>query len=58
MLSPSKYHQTVVKQQPDTAANVTKASGICLIPGDDDMVQHSIPINKSVPQEIFALWRK
>ena len=30
-----------------------KASDILLIPGDDYMVQHIRPINKSGPQEIF-----
>ena len=37
---------------------LTEASDIFLIPGDDDMVQHIIPINKSIPQYIFAVWIK
>ena len=54
-LRPSKYHQTVIEQQPDTSPNVTKASEILLIPGGYDMFQHIIPINKSVLQDIFSL---
>ena len=45
-----KCQQTVIKQQPETSPNVTKASGIFLILEDDDMVQHIIPINNSGPQ--------
>ena len=55
---PIKYHQTVVEQQPDPATTVTKESDIWLIPGDDDMVQHIRPLNKSVREEIVTLWRK
>ena len=49
MRRPSKYHQTVVKHQPDPTTNVTKASEILMVPGDDEMVLHIIPIKKSVP---------
>ena len=55
---PSKDHQTVFKQKPDSATNVTKASDIWMIPGDDDMIQHIRPLNKSGPQDIVDLWRK
>ena len=34
-LRPSKDHQTVIKQQPDPSPNVTDASEILLVPGDD-----------------------
>ena len=51
---PSKDHHTVVDQQPDSATNVTKSSDIWLIPGDDDMVQHIRPINKSGQKDIFS----
>ena len=57
-LNPIKDHQTVVNQQPDLATNVTKASDICLITGDDEIIQHIIPLNKSGPQEIVTLWVK
>ena len=53
MLSPSKDYQPVVKQQPDPATNVAKASYVWLINRDKDMVQHIRPINISVSQEIF-----
>ena len=46
MLRPSKDHQKVIDKQHDPSPNVTKASDILLIPGDDDMVQHINPINK------------
>ena len=58
MLSPSKDHQTVIEQQPAPSPNVTKDSDILVIPGDADMVQQMIPINKSGPQDSFSLWRK
>ena len=45
--STSNDDHTVFKQQPDPAKNVTKASGIWLIHGDYEMVQHIIPINKT-----------
>ena len=48
----------MVEQQPDPAKNATKASDICLIPGDDDIVQHMRPLSKPGPQEIVAIWRK
>ena len=57
-LRPRKDHHTVIKQQPDPSPNVTKESEILLITGDDDMVQHISPINKSGPRDIFFLWRK
>ena len=48
-LSPSKDHQKVIKKQPDPSPNITKSSEILLVPGDDEMIQYTIPINKSVP---------
>ena len=45
----------MIEQQPDPSPSVTKTSDIWLIPGNDDMVNHIIPINKSGPQENFAL---
>ena len=36
----------MVEQQTDPETNVTKASDICIIPGDGDMVKHIRPINK------------
>ena len=54
-LRPSKDHHTGIDQQPGPPPNVTKASDILLIPGDDDMVQHIRLINKSGPQEIFDI---
>ena len=55
ILSPNKDHQAVFEQQPDPSPNVTKESDILLISGDDEMVQHIIPINKPIPQEIFYI---
>ena len=52
---PSNDNQTVINQQPDPSPNVMKAREIFLITGDDEMVQHIRPINKSGPQEIVAL---
>ena len=57
-MRPSKDHQTVIEQQYDPSPNVTKACDILLSPGDDEMVQHIIPINNSGTQDIFSLWRK
>ena len=57
-LRPIKDHQTAIEQQSDPLSNVTKASDIFLTHGDYDIVQHIIPINKSVLQEIFAIYRK
>ena len=54
-LRPSKDHHTGIDQQPGPPPNVTKASDIFLIPGDDDIFQHISPIIKSGPQDIFAL---
>ena len=54
----SKDHLTVIEQQLAQSPNVIKDSYILPIPGDDDMGQQIIPINKSVPQHIFALRRK
>ena len=51
-LRTSKDHHIVIEQQPEPSPN---ASEILLIPGDDDMVQHIIPINKSGTQDIFSL---
>ena len=45
-LVPINDNQTSIKQQTDLSPNVTKASDIFLIPGDDKMVQHIFPINK------------
>ena len=53
---PSKDNQSVIDQQPDPSPNVMKTSDILLIPGDEEMAQYIIPINKSGPQDIFALW--
>ena len=53
MLRPSKDHQSVVDQQPYPEKNVTKASDIWLITGDDDMVKCIRLINKSGTQDIF-----
>ena len=50
MLTTIKDHQTVIKQQPDPEKNP--------IPVVDETVQHIIPINKSVPQEIFLFIEK
>ena len=55
MLRPIKDHQTVFEKQPDPAKQLTKSSDIWIIPGDDEMVQHIRPINKSGPQDIFSL---
>ena len=52
-IRPIKDHQKIINQQP-----VTKESDLLLITGDDEMVQHISPINKSGPQEIFSLCRK
>ena len=49
-LVPINDNQTSIKQQTDLSPNVTKASDIFLIPGDDKMVQHIFSINKSGPQ--------
>ena len=57
-MRPIKDQHIVIEQQPDPSPNVTKASDIFLTPGDEDMVQHISPINKSGPQEIFSPWRK
>ena len=57
-MRPIKDHQTVIDKQPDPSPNVTKASENFLIPRDDEMVQHISPINKLVPHDIFALYRK
>ena len=55
---PIKYHQTVVKQQPNTAINVTKSSDIWLIPRYYEIVQNIRPLNKPGPQDIVSIWRK
>ena len=54
-LRPINYHQKVIKQQYAPSPNVMKTSDSLLIYGDDEMVQHIIPINKPGPQDIFAL---
>ena len=58
MLSPSKDHHTVIKQEPDPSPNLMKKSNILLIPGYDDIVEHIIPINKLGQNKVFDLWRK
>ena len=58
MSRPSKDQQIVIKQQPDPSPNVTKSSVVFLTPGDGEMVQYISPVNKSVLQDIFALFRK
>ena len=58
MLSPIKYHHTVIKQQLDTPPNATKSNDIFLIPGNDEIVQHIRPINKSGPQDFLLLREK
>ena len=45
-LSTGKDLQTVIEQHHDTPKNLTKASDILPIIGDNDMVQHISPINK------------
>ena len=57
-LVPINDNQTSIKQQTDLSPNVTKASDIFLMPGDDDMGQQIILINKSGPQDMFSLWGK
>ena len=44
-----KYQQTVIEQQPAPPPTVMKSSGIFTHPGDDERVQHIIPINKPGP---------
>ena len=51
----SKDNRIVIEQQPYPSTNLTKASDIFLTPVNDDMVQHTSPINKSILQEIFTL---
>ena len=53
-----KYYQEVIEKQSDPSPNVTKSNDIFLTPGNDEMVQHSIPINKSGLQEILDPWIK
>ena len=48
-LIPSKYHQAVIKQQPDPSPSIKKVSIILMNPGDYNMIQHIIPINTSGP---------
>ena len=55
MLKPSKDHQKVIEKQPDPSPNTTEVNDIFLTPGNDKMVQQITPINKSGPQENFAL---
>ena len=55
MLRPNKDHHKVIEQQPGLLPKVTKSSGIFLIPGDDEMVQHIFPFNESGPQDIFSI---
>ena len=55
---PSNDNQTVINQQSDPSPNVMKARENFLITGDDEMVQHIRPINKSGPQDIFLFGEK
>ena len=57
-LRPSKDYQIVVEKKADPETNVTASSDIWLIPGDDEMVQHIILINKPGPQYIFISLEK
>ena len=41
----SKDYQTVIKKQPASSLNLTKASDMFPVPRDDDMDKHSSPIN-------------
>ena len=45
----------MVKQKPGPATNVTK-NDIFLVSGNDEMVQHIRPINKSVLKEILDIY--
>ena len=47
MLRTSKYHQIFIEQKIDPSPNSMKASDSLMTTGDDDMVQHISPINKS-----------
>ena len=51
----SKDNRIVIKKQPDPSTNVTKLSDIFLALGNDEMVQHTSPINNSRLQEILLL---
>ena len=55
---PSKDQQTLIQKKPDLSRTLMKASGIFPMPGDDEIDQHIIPINKTVPQDIFIPRRK
>ena len=57
-LRPSKDQQTLIQKKPDLSRTVMKASGIFTMPGDDEIGQHIIPINKTVPQDVFIPRRK
>ena len=54
-LRPSKDYQTVIEQRPDPSQDAKKDNDIFLIPGNDEIVQHIIPVNKQGLQEILAL---
>ena len=53
-LRPIKDHKTVLEQQPDPSPNATKVNEIFMISGDNEMVQHIIPINKLELKDIFS----
>ena len=55
IMRPSKDNRVVIEQQPYPSTNLTKASDIFLTPVNDDMVQHTSPINKSILQDVFTL---
>ena len=55
MLRLNKYNRIVIQQKTDPSPNVTKERENFLTPGNDYMVQHTSPNNKSIPQDIFIL---
>ena len=54
-LEPIYNYQTVIEQQPDPSPNVTKENVNFLVPGNDEMVQHISPINKSGLHKILDI---
>ena len=54
----SKDNWIVIEQQPDPSTNLTKSSENVLNPGNDEMVHHTRPINKSRLKQIFTLYFK
>ena len=57
-LRPIKDQQIVIDQQPDPSPTVIQASGIILMPREDDMDKNIIPITKPGPLDIFVLKKK